>query len=157
MKLTTIAGALLAVLMVATGAAAAMPADAPTDASVEQPANATDAQQNGSGQADVAPGGGDENPSDGGVSDAEDADENASPAGIAEDRRGPPSDMPAQVPDFVTDIHDLVQQKIDGTLSSLGDQVSSLTPGGEADGGGSDGPESDDGTADGTENDDSES
>ena len=37
--------------------------------------------------------------------------------------------MPSQVPEFVSGIHDLVNQKIDGTLSNLGEEVSSVTPG----------------------------
>lgn len=46
--------------------------------------------------------------------------------GAAEDAgtAGPPDDLPGPVPDFVSDIHGLVQQFVDGTLDSLGPSVS---------------------------------
>ncbi|PSQ33163.1 hypothetical protein BRD09_01765 [Halobacteriales archaeon SW_10_68_16] len=105
MKLTKLAGVLLAVLVVATGAAAALPGNAPSDAPVEQPTNDSD------------------------VADARADDDDDDRGESAADRRGPPADMPSQVPEFVSGIHDLVNQKIDGTLSNLGEEVSSVTPG----------------------------
>ena len=43
--------------------------------------------------------------------------------------RGPRTDLPAQVPDFVSQIHEIVGQHLDGALDgSLGDHVSGLTP-----------------------------
>ncbi|MEF8783899.1 MAG: hypothetical protein V5A39_08975 [Haloarculaceae archaeon] len=100
MNLTQIAGVTLAVLLVATGAAAALPGNAPVDAPVEQADNSTDTNET-----------------------EEDADE---------DRQGPPSEMPSQAPSFVSDIHDLIRGKLDGSISNLGEQISSLTPGGDA-------------------------
>ncbi|MFB6092282.1 MAG: hypothetical protein ABEK02_04635 [Haloquadratum sp.] len=37
---------------------------------------------------------------------------------------GPPTDLPSPVPDFVSDIHDLVGQFLDGALDALGPNVS---------------------------------
>ncbi len=42
--------------------------------------------------------------------------------------------MPEQVPDFVTDIHELVNQKRDGALGDLGAAISDATPDDEAEG-----------------------
>jgi hypothetical protein len=41
---------------------------------------------------------------------------------------GPPSDLPAQVPDFVSNILDAVRDSAGG--GSLGERISELTPGG---------------------------
>lgn len=105
MNLTKLAGVLLAVFVVATGAAAALPGDAPTDSQA--------------GQAD------DHAPEQ--AHNATEMNETAD-----DERRGPPADMPDAAPDFVSQIHDLIQQKIDGTISNLGQQISELTPGGDA-------------------------
>jgi hypothetical protein len=110
MNLTQIAGVTLAVLLVATGAAAALPGNAPVDAPVEQADTSTDAQE----EAD------------------DDADTNETEEAADEDRQGPPSEMPSQAPSFVSDIHDLIRGKLDGSISNLGEQISSLTPGGDA-------------------------
>lgn len=115
MKLTQIAGVTLAVLLVATGAAAALPGNAPVDAPVEQADNSTDAQE----EADAN-------------ETERDADEDESSEADA-DRQGPPSEMPSQAPSFVSDIHDLIRGKLDGSISNLGERISSLTPGGDAD------------------------
>lgn len=45
---------------------------------------------------------------------------------------GPPEDLPEQVPDFVSDVHDAVRDFLGGTIDSLGAAVSDLTPGGDA-------------------------
>ena len=45
---------------------------------------------------------------------------------------GPPEDLPEQVPDFVSGIHDAVRDFLGGTIDSLGEAVSDLTPGGDA-------------------------
>ncbi|GGM44419.1 hypothetical protein [Haloarcula argentinensis] len=129
MKLTTIAGGLLAVLVI-TGSAAALPGaagvqaddhadNAQADNAAEQAANET---------ANAA-----ENESDGAT---EAADRRGPPAdaGQAGDQRGPPSDLPEQVPDFVSEIHTLIGQKQAGELTGdLGAQISDLTPGDESD------------------------
>lgn len=44
---------------------------------------------------------------------------------------GPPGDLPDQVPDFVSDVHGAISDFLVGTVDSLGDAVSGLTPGGE--------------------------
>jgi len=44
---------------------------------------------------------------------------------------GPPDDLPDPVPDFVSDIHGLVQQFLDGTLDSLGPDVSEAAGNGD--------------------------
>lgn len=44
---------------------------------------------------------------------------------------GPPDDLPEQVPDFVSDIHGAISDFIGGSIDSLGDVVSGLTPGGD--------------------------
>jgi hypothetical protein len=60
------------------------------------------------------------------------AEQDEDAADADDERRGPPADMPDAAPDFVSQIHDLIQQKIDGTISNLGQQISELTPGGDA-------------------------
>lgn len=72
------AGILLAVVVLTTGAAAALPGNSPDSAGTDNDGSA-----------------------------------------------GPPGDLPGPVPDFVSTIHDLVSQFIDGTLDgSLGDVIS---------------------------------
>ena len=148
---TKLAGVLVAVLLVATGAtAAALPGSAPADADAGQATEHAD----GSDAADAHA----ENESAGGGSDAA-ADEsnvgaeNDSDASTAEhaqganapehagDRgpdaenrpnadRGPPVEMPDQVPDFVSEIHGLVGDFLSGDVTGdLGAAISDLTPG----------------------------
>lgn len=45
---------------------------------------------------------------------------------------GPPDELPGPVPDFVSDIHGLIQQFIDGTLDSLGPNVSDAAGNGDS-------------------------
>lgn len=116
MKLTKIAGVTLALLLVASGAAAAMPGNAPADSQAGQ------AQDNYDGNADEAE-----------DARADDSTESAdrsemSEQASAEERRGPPTDMPAQAPDFVSEIHQLVNQKLEGSIDNLGEQISAVTP-----------------------------
>jgi hypothetical protein len=44
---------------------------------------------------------------------------------------GPPGDLPSQVPDFVGDIHDRIGGFLDGSIDSLGEAVSGVTPDGD--------------------------
>jgi len=141
MNVTQIVGVLLAVAVVAVGATAAAPGNAPTDAPSAQgddhPSDQADADRAGT---DAAPG---DDPADAAdVANASDGHENGSvaarsatgatgghgpPADAGE--RGPPTDLPAQVPDFVSQIHETIGQHPDGALEgSLGDHVSDLTP-----------------------------
>ncbi|WP_135821151.1 hypothetical protein [Halostella litorea] len=99
MRLTKIAAIGLAALLLATGAAAAMPGNAPDHA---QPANETTNESAQAGPPADVP--------------ADDAD------------RGPPVDMPEQVPDHVSAIHEEINAFLDGTVDDLGDAVSDLTP-----------------------------
>lgn len=128
---TKIVGALLAALVVASGAAAAMPGNAPADSQAGQAGNYVD--DSADERADAMD---EADETDGDKMDEANetaGDERAAAAGPSDDRRGPPSDMPAGVPDFVSQIHDLIGQKIDGTLSDLGDAISQVTPGGSGD------------------------
>jgi hypothetical protein len=117
MKLTKTAGVLLAVLLVATAGAAALPGNAPADSQAGQADDKTDADTGA--PADAGP---EMNNSDADSENATDAD----------DRRGPPTDMPAQVPDHVSQIHDLVHQYLDGDIDNLGEHISDLMGGEDA-------------------------
>ncbi|WP_336337064.1 hypothetical protein [Haloarcula brevis] len=126
MKLTTIAGGLLAVLVI-TGSAAALPGAAGAQADD----HADDAQADNAEQAanETANADGTEA---GGAAEAADRRGPPADAGASADQRGPPSDLPGQVPDFVSEIHTLVGQKLAGDLTGdLGAQISDLTPGDE--------------------------
>jgi len=114
MQLKTIAGLVLAALVV-TGTAAALPGNAPAQADEHanddaETANATEPRA--------------------------DSDETNESAGRPDNvpaandgERGPPTEMPGAVPDFVGEMHSLIDQKIAGELDgSLGEQVSDLTP-----------------------------
>ncbi|WP_336358299.1 hypothetical protein [Haloarcula sp. CGMCC 1.6347] len=130
MKLTTIAGSLLAVLVI-TGSAAALPgaAGAQADDHADN-AQADNAAEQAANETTTA----DENES-GGAAEAADRRGPPADAGQAGDQRGPPSDLPGQVPDFVSEIHTLIGQKQAGELAGdLGAQISDLTPGDESDG-----------------------
>lgn len=140
MKFTKIASVLLAVLLVATAGAAAMPGNAPDEAQTEQ---ADGNYENGS---DAAADAGENRADTGQNGNASAANAGDAGAANADDKRGPPTDMPGQVPDFVTEIHDLINQHIDGSLDDLGAAISDVTPdesdGAEdADGEGDDDPE----------------
>lgn len=141
MKLTKVVAIGLAALLLTAGAAAAMPGNAPVDAGAndsEQAPNhvdqtedsdeATDESANAT-EIDDAPA----NESVANASDETDGVDNAERAPPAEQRsenaQGPPTDMPEQVPDFVTDVHDLINQHLFGDLDgNLGEQISDVTP-----------------------------
>lgn len=112
--------AALAVLVLATGAVAAVPADAPVDVPADDhpaedpaPANETDTNEthmNDTHAQDQAV----DNPGQ-----AQAQNENRS------DAAGPPIEMPDPVPDKVSQIHEMVRGFIDGDLDgSLGDAIS---------------------------------
>jgi hypothetical protein len=42
---------------------------------------------------------------------------------------GPPTDLPTQVPDFVSSIHEQISGFLNGTVDDLGAAISGLTPG----------------------------
>lgn len=119
MNVKVIVAAFLALAVVATGAAAAAPGNAPVDVPTDQHTD----------DADAAAENADEN--------ATDAGEQAEAAQAADGERGPPMDLPDQVPDFVSQIHDLIRQHVSGSLDGiLGHQVSDVTPDNETDAGG---------------------
>jgi hypothetical protein len=144
LKLTAVA---VALMLVATGAVAAMPGNAPDSAQADDHANADDhapddAEDADDGSADTM------NESE---SDADDMDANESESGDAGPPAdvpgasdsanasdasvdaGPPVDMPSQVPDFVTQIHEVINQHVNGDLpgSDLGAQLSDLLSNGD--------------------------
>lgn len=124
MKLTKIVAIGLAALVVSAGAVAAMPGNAPADAGNDEASADTHAQN----ETDSA------NRSDGNATANESEHGPAAPAadGNASDRRGPPTDMPAPVPDHVTKIHSLIQEFLDGALEGpLGPHVSDVANGEE--------------------------
>jgi hypothetical protein len=132
MNLKTIAGLALAALLV-TGSAAALPGNAPAQADeyANDNADAADAKAPETGEqadADAA-----ENQSDAETTENQsDADRRGPPSDVpaaSDDRRGPPIDLPAAVPDFVSEIHSLLNDKLAGDLEgSLGEQISDVTP-----------------------------
>lgn len=106
---------MLAALMLAAGAAAAMPGNAPSDAG-----NATDADDGAADDEAAAADDAEMNETDEDTVDEARADD-------ANDARGPPADMPEQVPDHVSTIHDVVRQFLDDDLDgSLGESVSDV-------------------------------
>ena len=128
LKLAAVA---VSLLLVGTGAAMAMPGNAPADAPADDRSQADEMDEN-------------ETESDDAVSadeSDEEAAENASerrgppadvPAAADGDKasQGPPADLPAQVPDFVSNVHDAIRNHEGGAdADPLGDLVSSLTPG----------------------------
>lgn len=131
MKRTIAALGIAALLVVAAGAAAAVPASgvASDEAQADDHAQANDhAQTDDHAQAN-------EDDAAGGAEDAR-ADDHAQAndrAQAADDRAGgPPVDLPAQVPDHVHRIHELIRSFIGGTLDgSLGEAISAVTPGGD--------------------------
>jgi hypothetical protein len=48
---------------------------------------------------------------------------------------GPPTDLPDPVPEFVSDIHDRIRSFIDGNVDDLGEAVSGIAGGDDADAG----------------------
>jgi hypothetical protein len=109
----------LAALTVTTGAALALPGAAPASSPADDHAQADGHADENATDADAV--------ENGSAPDAVPMDGNASDADAA---RGPPADLPAQVPDFVSDIHDAVRTHVEGTIADLGDVISGLTPGG---------------------------
>jgi hypothetical protein len=130
MNVSKLTAAVLAVLVVTTGlgAAAAMPgngnapddtgsnaANAPTDDADAPERNVTDEGMSPEEVADRA-----ENDS---VAEAD-----GESARSAAERRGPPADLPEQVPDHVGEIHQRIASFLDGSLDDVGTAVSDVTP-----------------------------
>lgn len=129
-------GALLAVLVVASGAAAAAPGNAPADAPVEN--DSSDAQAQDQMREETANSSeANDTESDEPETDSDEEDragerpEQAGPPEAVDDRRGPPVNMPAQVPGFVSDVHQIVTEHLAGGIDGLGERIGDLTPGGD--------------------------
>jgi hypothetical protein len=118
-------GALLALLVVATGAAAAMPGNAPVDVP-DQADNQTDDAE-ADAQAEMNETAEDER------GEAAESQAGGPPEDVAGER-GPPADMPGAAPDFVSEIHATVNDYLSGAVEDLGSAISEVTPGGEAGG-----------------------
>lgn len=124
MKLTKLAAIALAALTLTAGAAVAVPGNAPDGIGNDN------ADTHANEHAEEA--GGAEN-----ASAADERDENASAADERDDRAadesgdaGPPADLPEQVPEHVSAIHELIQQHVDGVLEGdLGAAVSDVASG----------------------------
>ncbi|WP_436926580.1 hypothetical protein [Halosimplex amylolyticum] len=140
MKLKLVA-VFASVLLIATGAAMAMPGNAP-DQAQDDNAQADDHARDGANESDA----------NGSAADAEadDAANESDAADESDDRQGPPSDVPAagaadaangsqgppvdlpeQVPDFVSTVHEAIGNHVGGAVDgaqSLGEQISALTP-----------------------------
>ncbi|MFT4881521.1 MAG: hypothetical protein ACI9CA_001153 [Natronomonas sp.] len=112
-------GVLLALLVVATGAAAAMPGNAPVDAPDRADNQTADAE------AEAAQAEPNETAGERGLADRERGA--GGPPGAAGER-GPPTDMPGAVPDFVSEVHATVQDHLGGAVEDLGAAISGSTP-----------------------------
>ena len=125
MNLHKLAAIALAALLLTAGAAMATPGDAPDHSN-------SDASDAANEHADEHADERDQNAS--AAEDDEVDDEEMSENESAEVRdanaadAGPPQDMPEQVPDHVSQIHDLIRQFLNGDGDgSLGDQISDVT------------------------------
>lgn len=127
-------GALLALFVVATGAAAAMPGNAPVDAPDRADNQTADAEADA--QAEMNETADDES------GEAEERQAGGPPEAAGE--RGPPTDMPGAAPDFVSEIHASINDYLSGAVEDLGSAVSEITPGGEAGGEADEGMNQDD-------------
>ncbi|WP_226004609.1 hypothetical protein [Natrinema salinisoli] len=129
MNRTTLIAVALAALIAATGFAAAAPGNAPVsvdanaDSPDEQHANehSPDEQHANEHAADDQQADDDQNRSENGAAAANAADER--------NGQGPNVDLPEQVPDHVSQIHDRISSFLNDDLDgSLGDAVSDVTP-----------------------------
>ncbi|RMB24221.1 hypothetical protein [Haloplanus aerogenes] len=130
---TKLVAVVFVALLVTAGTVAAAPGNAPVDVGADDQYDdhAEQADENADDDAENAEDGADnrDDAADAGADNAADeADAGASNAENA-DRRGPPADLPAQVPDHVAQIHDLIRSFLgsDGD-GSLGESVSDATP-----------------------------
>ncbi len=121
MKRLTLIAAVMAVLVVTTGFVAATPGNASPTVDADDNSTPVSAEDH-AGNADDR---------------AQNAHANGSPADVQ--TQGPNAELPSQVPDHVSAIHDTIMSFLDGSLEgSLGDAVSDVTPGEGADENGDD-------------------
>lgn len=140
MTRTKLVAVAFAALLVTVGTVAAAPGNAPVDVGADDQyddhadaadENAADASEDDDDAANESDDGRPADaPEDDHADNADNAD-GAAPDAAAEnaDRRGPPADLPAQVPDHVAEIHDLIRSFLGGDDDgSLGESVSDATP-----------------------------
>ena len=138
-KLTLVAVGLAALLLVA-GTAAAIPNQAADQAQTQSDSKddhgtnaAQDESDAGADTANATPANttDDESPADHAGDRARDRNrtQESQPASEAGKAEGPPVDMPAQVPDHVTRIHETIRSFLAGDVDgSLGDAISDIVP-----------------------------
>ena len=132
-----LAAVAVSLLLVGTGAAVAMPGNAPADAPADDRSQADEGAADEHADANETESDDAESAEESGEEAAENASERRGPpadvpAAADEENasQGPPADLPAQVPDFVSDVHDAIRNHEGGAdADPLGDLVSSLTPG----------------------------
>jgi hypothetical protein len=150
MNETKLTAAVLAVLLVTTGVGAVAPtpgngdtpdnagsnaANAPmTDANLGAEENASQVTDDGTNGEEVARRANVSESANDSAAMADPADASEDEAGSEaaaaadEERRGPPTDVPGQVPDHVSEIHQRIVSFLDGELDDLGAAVSDVTP-----------------------------
>lgn len=141
MNVTKLTAAALAVLVVTTGvgAVAATPGngDTPDDAgsnaatapTADATENATEVTDDGMSRADVADRANASESANDSPAAASEGEVGSEAAAAADDgRRGPPADLPEQVPDHVSEVHQRIVAFLDGELDDLGAAVSDVTP-----------------------------
>jgi len=143
MTRTKLVAVAFAALLVTVGTVAAAPGNAPVDVGADDQYddhadaaddNAADAPDDDDDAANASDDGqpADDHADDNAGDDADDGADNADGAAAKNadaDRRGPPADLPAQVPDHVATIHDLIRSFLSGDDDgSLGESVSDATP-----------------------------
>jgi len=125
-----LAAVAVALLLFATGAAMAMPGNAPDAAQADDNAQAADDRPDDPGENPSNAEDGDEetseNESDGEPEQGPPMDVPARATDEADGSQGPPADLPDAVPEFVSQVHDAIADHSGG--SGLGDLVSDLTP-----------------------------
>ncbi|ELY50017.1 hypothetical protein C494_06535 [Natronorubrum bangense JCM 10635] len=122
MNRTTLIAAVFAVLIVATGFVAAAPGNAPV--SVDADADSADDSQAEYANEHAADA---ENANERDANNANEAADNS--AADERNGQGPNVDLPDQVPDHVSAIHERISSFLSGALESpLGDAVSEVTP-----------------------------
>jgi len=131
MKRTTLIAAVFAALIVASGFAAAAPGNAPVDVDTGADRiddHAENEQQHANDRDDRSENAATEHTENDAAAD----ERNGNGATDERNGQGPNVDLPAQVPDHVSTIHDRISSFLSGDLeTSLGDAISAVTPGDE--------------------------
>ena len=119
MKRIAILATALAVLVLGTGAVMAQPGNAPVDVPAEQP---TDGEQQAEHEMNETE---QMNETEANASEHAGSQADVAPDAHANNgEQGPPVEMPDPVPDRVAEIHEMIQQFLDGNLDSpLGESL----------------------------------